>query len=165
VIPFDDIRQHKLLALRAVLTGTISILLLWALFAMRLAKLDDWLYLTGLADIRHVWRGGTSNFSHFLIGGSINFTVGWIVGRLHRNHCNAMVSAFFIFLLLVFDLPRVIPAALSALSNSATFASFIGVASIDFIFLRLPILAGGICAVRSRPKPGSRTDVIASGQA
>src|SRR5689334_17648144 len=65
----QDIRQHKLMTLRAIVLGTLMLILVWVLLASRLADLDDWLFITGLADIRHIWNGGKTAFSHFLIGG------------------------------------------------------------------------------------------------
>src|SRR5438128_2671831 len=131
----QEIRQHKLLALRAVLTGGVALVLLWGFLALRLANLDDWLFVTGLADIRHFWKGGRAPFSHFLIGGSLNFVAGWIVGRLHREHRTAMVAVFFVSLLLVADLPRVLPAALEASHSLEALAHFVGIALLDFVFL------------------------------
>ena len=146
---YGDLRHHKLLALRAVITGFVALTLVWVLFALRLANLDDWLFVTGVADIRHFWRGGRAVFSHFLIGGSLNFSVGWIVGRLHRQHRVAMVSVFFLLLVLLLDLPRVIPATIAAARSFDGFLRFFGIALADFVFLRLPILVGGIRCVRS----------------
>ncbi len=156
-VAYRDIRQHKWLAARAVLTGAAGLFLLWSLLALRLANLDDWLYLTGLADIRHFWRNGRAVFSHFLIGGALNFTVGWVVGVLHRQHRTSMVLVFFVSLLLLLDLPRVIPAAIEAAHRAETFSSFVGIALMDFLFLRVPILAGGIWCVR--PRPSSRLEM------
>jgi hypothetical protein len=146
-----DVREHKLLALRAIIIGVISILVLWRVVALPLANLDDWLYVTGIADIRHFWRGGRSFFAHFLIGGGINFSVGWMVRRLHRRYRVAMVSCFFVTLLVFADLPRVVPAALTASRDANVFWRFIGIALLDFAFLRLPILVGGIWAVSEGP--------------
>jgi hypothetical protein len=142
-------RQHKLLAFRAVIVGNVLLFLAWGIFALRLADLDDWLFVTGLIDIRYFWRGGRAAVSHFLIGGGLNFFVGWIVGRTHRQHRTAMVSAFFISLVLIFDLIRVLPPFIEATRKSVeAFSHFVSIGFIDFVFLRLPILVGGICCVR-----------------
>jgi hypothetical protein len=150
----QDIRQHKLLALRAVIIGTVALLLVWIIFAEKLADLDDWLFVTGLADIRYFWKGGRASFSHFLIGGGLNLFVGWIVGRTHRQHRTALVSAFFISLVLAFDMPRVLPALVDAAHRgNGPFVHFVSIGCIDFVFLRLPILIGGIFCVRDvRPR-------------
>lgn len=68
----QDIRQHKLLALRAVVVGNVVLFLVWGIFALRLANLDDWLFVTGILDVRNFWKGGRAAFSHFLIGGGLN---------------------------------------------------------------------------------------------
>jgi hypothetical protein len=105
--------------------------------------------VTGLIDIRYLWKGGTAPFSHFLIGGGLNFFVGWIVGRMHREYRTAMVTAFFVSLLLIFDLGRVLPPFIEATRKSVqAFSHFVGIGFVDFVFLRLPILVGGICCVR-----------------
>ena len=91
-----DIRHHPLLTVRALTSGWVALLLLWALLAMRLAHIDDWLFAAGLADIRTFWRGGSAPFPHLSIGGVLNASAGWLVGRLHRRYNAAMVSAFFV---------------------------------------------------------------------
>ena len=143
-----DIREHKALTARAIITGFVTLFALWILLATRLARLDDWLFQTGLADIRWLWRGGRHPFAHFLIGGSLNFAVGWIVGRTHRRYALPMVFVFFAVLIVFIDLPRVIPAALEASRNADVFIRFFGVGLSDFIFLRLPIIAGALLAAR-----------------
>ena len=152
----QEIRQNKLLALRAVIVGNLALFLCWAIFALRLATLDDWLFATGLVDIRYFWRGGSTAFSHFLIGGGLNLFVGWIVGRTHRQHRSAMVTAFFLSLVLIFDIHRVLPPFIEATRRSVEALShFVSIALIDFALLRLPILVGGIWCVRdvSRSTP------------
>jgi len=145
----QDIRQHKLLALRAVFVGNVALLLVWIIFAQRLADLDDWLFATGLADIRYFWKGGRASFSHFLIGGGLNLFVGWIVGRTHRQHRTASVSAFFISLVLAFDIPRVLPPLVDEVRGGMDpLVHFVSIGFIDFALLRLPILIGGIYWVR-----------------
>jgi hypothetical protein len=144
----QDIRQHKLLALRAVIVGNVVLFLAWGIFALRLADLDDWLFVTGLVDIRYLWKGGRAPFSHFLIGGGLNFFVGWMVGRTHRQHRTAMVIAFFVSLILIFDLTRVLPPFIQATRKGLeAFSHFLSIGFLDFVFLRLPILVGGICCV------------------
>ena len=150
----QEIRQNKVLALRAVIVGNLTLFLVWAIIASRLADLDDWLFATGLVDIRYFWRGGRTAFSHFLIGGGLNLFVGWTVGRTHRQHRIAMVSAFFISHVLIFDLHRVVPTFIEATRKSVeALSDFVSIALIDFAFLGLPILIGGIWCVRD----GSRS--------
>jgi hypothetical protein len=156
----QDIRQHKLMTLRAIVLGTLVLILVWVLLASRLADLDDWLFITGLADIRHIWNGGKTAFSHFLIGGGLNLFVGWVVGRTHRQYRIAMVCAFFIWLVLIFDIPRVLPAFIEATRKSSdAFWHFVSIGFNDFVFLRLPILFGGIFCVR---EPSGTAEVSVS---
>jgi hypothetical protein len=158
----QDIRQHKLLALRAVIIGNVVLLLVWILFAEKLAELDDWLFVTGLADIRYFWKGGRASFSHFLIGAALNLFVGWIVGRTHRQHRTALVSAFFISVVLVFDIPRVLPSLFEAGRRGLdAVVHFAGIGCVDFALLRLPILIGGICCVRN-VRPGAQLPRVLS---
>ena len=63
-----DIWNQKLLTLRAVILGNAVMLFVWIVFAMRLADLDNWLFVTGIADIRDYCMGGKGLLSHFLIG-------------------------------------------------------------------------------------------------
>jgi hypothetical protein len=77
--------------------------------------------------------------------------VGWIVGRTHRGHHGAMLWSFFVALIVLVDLPRVLPAAIEAVQTSkGAFTRFFGIGLADFIFLRLPILGGGIWCVRQK---------------
>src|SRR5262245_36401694 len=94
VASYREIVTHKWLALRAVVVGWSVLLLLWILFARRLADLDFWFYAMGWADFRRYWDGGRTALSHFAIGGLLNLMVGYIVGRLHPRHRRAMVMAF-----------------------------------------------------------------------
>jgi hypothetical protein len=158
----QDIRRHKLLALRAVIIGNVVLLLVWIIFAQKLADLDDWLFVTGLADIRYFWKAGRATFSHFLIGGGLNLFVGWIVGRTHLQHRTAMVSAFFISLVLVFDIPRVLhPLVEAGRSGIDALVHFVSIGFVDFALLRLPILIGGICCVRN-VRPRARLPLVHS---
>src|SRR5262245_64427948 len=91
-----DIRHHPLLTVRALISGWVALLLLWALLAMRLAHIDDWLFAAGLADIRTFWRGGAAPLPHLLIGGVLNASAGWLVGRLHRRYNAGLGGAFFV---------------------------------------------------------------------
>jgi hypothetical protein len=60
-----------------------------------------------------------------------------------------MVLVFVASLLLISDLPKFIPAAISAWGPGHE--RFWGLVTLDFIFMRLPILAVGIGGVRGLP--------------
>jgi hypothetical protein len=144
-----DVRDHKWLAMRALLVGWAALIGLW-IIAGRLVYLDDWLFVRGLADIRSFWPDPRRPFFHFLIGGGVNAAAGWIVGRFHREYRTAMVLLFFISLLMISDLPRFIPAAIAAWGPGHE--RFWGIVTLDFIFMRLPIIAAGIWGVRDLPE-------------
>jgi hypothetical protein len=136
-----DIVDHKWLALRALIFGWTAFWILW-LVAIPLLSLDDWLFVRGIADIRSLWPDPRHPFFHFLIGGSLNAATGWIVGHFHREHRIPFVLLFFASLLTILDLPRFIPAAIDALGPGHE--QFWGIVTVDFVFLRLPILAAGL---------------------
>jgi hypothetical protein len=141
------ILRHKLLALRAILVGWTSLILLARLAAPRLAELDFWLYALGW-DIRVFWSGEHSWVAHFLIGGLLSMTVGYIVGRFHRVHRIAMVLAFFLSLTVLFDMPRIVISVIELWGEWERLARFTAIALVDFVLLRLPILLGGIVGIR-----------------
>lgn len=154
-----DIRDHKWLAVRAILVGWAALVVLWIITG-RLVYLDDWLFVTGLADIRSFWPDPRHPFFHFLIGGSVNATAAWIVGRFHREYRTAMVLVFFVSLLVISDLPQFMPAAIAALGPGHE--RFWGIVIQDFIFMRLPIVVVGIGSVRNlrRQPPGAPNPVV-----
>lgn len=144
-----DIRDHKWLALRAILVGWTALICPWIVTG-RLVFLDDWLFVTGITDIRRFWPDPRHPFFHFLIGGSVNAAAAWIVGRFHREQWTSMVLVFFASLLLISDLPEFIPAAISAWGPGHE--RFWGIVILDFIFMRLPIVALGIWGARRLPR-------------
>ena len=139
-----EIRDHKWLAMRAILVGWTALVVLWILIG-RLVYLDDWLFVTGLADLRSFWPDPRHPFFHFLIGGGVNAAAAWIVARFHREYRTTMVLVFFISLLVISDLPQFIPAAIAAWEPGHE--RFWGIVILDFIFMRLPIVAVGIGSV------------------
>jgi len=151
-----DIRHHPLLTVRALTSGWVALLLLWALLAMRLAHIDDWLFAAGLADIRTFWRGGSAPFPHLLIGGVLNASAGWLVGRLHRRYKAAMVSAFFVSFVLLSDARRVIEVEASRIGEPPWRG--LALCLLDFTFMTVPILVAGIWGVRD-PRPERRVTV------
>ena len=123
-------------------------MLLWVLLATHFAHIDNWLFATGLADIRAFWRGGSAPFSHFLIGGTLNATTGWLVGRVYHRHKVAMVSAFFLSFVLLSDIPRVIDVGTEAARTGEPPWRGLGICLLDFAFMTVPILLAGIWCVR-----------------
>ncbi len=94
VMWISRIRDHKWLAVRAILVGWAALFALW-IAASSLIYFDDWLFVTGLADIRSFWPDPRRPLFHFLIGCGVNAAAGWIVGRLYREYRTLMVPLFF----------------------------------------------------------------------
>ena len=145
---FFDMAHHKLLSMRAVVVGWVALIVISVSLAPPLARLDYWLYALGWADIRPYWSGDHAWVGHFLIVGVLNTMVGYVVGRLHPRYRAAMVLAFFLSLTLFFDMPRFVLAVIDVWGDWNRLARFLGTALADFVFLRLPILVGGIWSVR-----------------
>ena len=143
-----DIRDNPGLAVRSAAVGWIALWVLWGVVAPWLVRFDDWLFVRGVADIRDFWPDPRAPFFHFLIGGGFNAAVGWFVGRVARDHQTPMVLLFFVSVLVISDLPRFVPAALAALGPGH--GRFWGIVVLDFVFLRLPIVAAGIGGVGGR---------------
>ncbi len=117
-----------------------------------LVNLDEWLWVRGLADIRSWWPDTRGPILHVSIGAGASALMGWIVGHFHRKHRTALVLLYFVFVLVVIDLPRFIPAAIASFRHVHFWLSMM----IYFVFFRLTILVGGIWGVRaSSQQPGA----------
>jgi hypothetical protein len=136
----EEIRAHKLLAVRAVLIGWTVALFLWWSLALRLAQLDELLFFAGWGDYRWFWKSGSGPVSHFLIGGLLNFTAGWIVGLLHRERKAAMVTAFFVSFAVVADGARIMDVLQNA--DKGNLWRGLGICLLDFLFMKVPVLGG-----------------------
>ena len=135
--------------MRALVVGWTALLLFWVIVA-RLMRLDDWLFMGGIVNIRPWWPDPARNpFVHVAVGAAVNAAAGWLVGHFHRDHRTSMVLLFFMSLLLIGDLPRFIPAAMASWGDGL----FWGIVATDFTFMRLPILVAGIWGVRDRRQP------------
>ena len=137
-----DIRDHKWLAVRAILVGWAALIVLWVV-TFFLFNLDDWLFARGMADLRAFWPDPRRPFFHFLIGGLVNAAAAWIVGRFHREHWTPMVLVFFASLL-IYDLTQFTPAAAFGPGRGR----FWGIITLDFLFMRLPMVAVALWGVR-----------------
>src|SRR5437773_2937636 len=50
-----DARAHKMLTIRGVIVGLAFLVLFKGFIQVPLTRLDDWLFVTGLADVRSAW--------------------------------------------------------------------------------------------------------------
>jgi hypothetical protein len=80
-----DIRGHKLLALRAVVTGFAAVIVFDYLTRTWLNSFNGALWING-----H-WVQVRPGYAWVSFGGSVS---GWIVGRLHRPHSASMTLVF-----------------------------------------------------------------------
>jgi hypothetical protein len=147
-----EIREHRWLALRAIVVGWVAWWVLWIVASWLVLDFDDWLFVGGVADIRWFWRILRTPFFHILVGAAVAAGTGWLVGRSDREHRVPMVLLFFISHMIIGDLPRFIPAALTAFGPGQGRLWWIVVS--DFVFMRVPIVMAGICLTRGTSTPG-----------
>jgi hypothetical protein len=139
-----QIGRHKLLALRAVLTGWAAWMLSWYLIALPLYRLYSSTVRTlGLGPMQFWWRHYYS-YPLVLVPCVGGFLSGWLVARFHRSHRVAMVFLYALSVLLT-SLPEFFRLASNSLSNTrfvpylALYLSVsLGVVSILFGGLRSP---------------------------
>ena len=139
-----EIRDHKWLAARAIFVGSLAFIVVTSL-VLWLANLDEWLWVRGLMDIRAWWPDVRRPILHVSIGAGASALTGWIVGYFHRAHRTPLVLLYFVFVLVLIDLPRFIPAAIASFRQAHFWLSMI----IYFVFFRLTILIGGIWGVHA----------------
>jgi hypothetical protein len=93
-----DVRDHKLLALRAVTVGFASMWMFWALASLPLRVV--WVLSNGGLYLGSHWMTLDYSWMHYRGYLALLLSVvgsagsGWIVARLHREHQTAMVLAF-----------------------------------------------------------------------
>jgi hypothetical protein len=149
-----EIRDNKWLAVRALLVGSLAFLAVASLVVW-LANLDEWLWVRGLIDIRGWWPDARRPILHVSIGAGASALTGWIVGYFHREHRTALVLLYFVFVLALIDLPRLVSAASASFRQAHFWLSMV----IYFVFFRVTILVGGICGVRAdATRTGFRKD-------
>jgi len=141
----SDIRAYKLLAMRGVIVGFAFVFLFEWFIQDPLSRLDDWLFVTGLADVRWAWPN--HRFLMMALGCVSGTCCGWTVVRWHR------ISTVFLFVafLMLFDVLWcwlvVVPAVRSTPAFVWSLPGFL--IEIVFVFVAFPttILLGGLWGV------------------
>ncbi len=104
----EELRRHKFLVIRAMLTGLAGMFLFGWLLG---DPLFDW--IDGLAEV----RGMAPRIYPPMIIGSVGYVISaWIVARLHRAHRSATVVSF-LACALVFQLPRLCSLVVDAVGH------------------------------------------------
>lgn len=140
-----DICRHSVLACRALLVGWVLLGVAFAFVVPRFRELDEWLFVTGLADVRAWWP---AHHAVWFVVSALTFAkVGWAVGRFHGP---SMVLLFFASVLAL-DASRLVWLMATTPWNAADLVAGVGAAAA----LRLPILVGGVWGARRRTGRGN----------
>lgn len=138
----NEVRTHKLLTVRAVITGWAALILSGYLISRPLYKL----YLGALValGLRPPWFWWWHYYSYPLVfvpcvGG---FLSGWLVARFHRSLRVSMVSMYVISVLLT-AFPEFLRLATNSLSNSR-FVPYLLTYSLTESLFVVSILLGGL---------------------
>jgi hypothetical protein len=148
----NEVRTHKLLAVRAVITGWAALILSSYLISFPLYKL----YSRVLMDLgfRPLWFWWWHYYTYPIvlvpcIGG---FLSGWLVARFHRAYRVTMVTVYAVSVLLT-SLPEIFRLATNSLSNSRFVPYLLSHLLIECLFV-VSILLGGL---RSRNPQTARS--------
>jgi len=138
-----DIRSHKLLAMRGVFAGMAFLFLFQRFIQAPLSHLDDWLFVTGLADVRSAWPN--HRFLMMALGCVGGTCCGWTVVRWHRTSTVFLFVAF----LMLFDVLWYWLVAVPAVRSTPAFVWSLPGFLIVFVFIVFPttILLGGLWGV------------------
>jgi hypothetical protein len=146
---WEDVRAHKLLALRAVAVGTSALWLYFRYAYYPVAHFDQWLFAAGFLDHFVGWR--YPGLMEWLAGTAGTCGSFWLVGRFHRA---SMVVVLYLFVLLIGDVPRLV--WIYSSEYPRVLFSVIPGALTVFTLFRLPMLVVGLWAARprqARPDP------------
>lgn len=130
-----EIRAHKMLAIRAVLSGCAAAWLLGFLL-LHVARGPVGTAVETLSgESRHIFFGTWGPFIT-LVG------AGWLVGRLHRHNRRAMVLVFAAFVFLI-DIPELHRRIVNAVADEHYVSALYGFISAETLAM-LGILLGGL---------------------
>jgi len=156
----QEIRAHKLLAVRAVATG-------WAVWYMYGVFVSPWLSRI-LISLGHklplaLQHGAPYGFVWWIIWLSVRAASGWIVARFHRGHQTAMVLLFSASVLLwkLRMLPWTFILVGDAFGNSIFFP-YLASQLAGVILAPVSILAGGLLGVPPESDPPIKSVQVAT---
>jgi hypothetical protein len=147
---WSDLRQHQLLALRAIITG-------WAVFwvfsnylAFPLFRFDQFLFVTGL--VKWFWLNGyglPDVLQHPLVQGATACALsGWIVGRFSRG--GVMGVLVYVASLLLIDIFMVVRLEAREFGNHGRLWFPLQIAATVLLVWRVPALVAGLWAASQR---------------
>jgi len=138
----NEIRTHKLLTVRAVITGWAALILSGYLISLPLYKLySRALVALGLGPLRFWWWHYYTYPIIFVpcVGG---FLSGWLVARFHRTYRVAMVTMYVISVALA-GFPEFFRLATNSVNNSRFVPYLLNYSLIEGLFV-VSILLGGL---------------------
>jgi hypothetical protein len=140
----SQIREHKWLALRAIVTGY----LIWYVFSVTLLKgfVRPW-----MSPDTTVERAAYMGLSY-----AIWIANGWIIAKLHRPYSSAMVFAYMLWAI-VYSVPVVFTRALDAVQVSSV-SSVVASEVFSRVATLLMVMAGGTFAAYRQQLKQTRTD-------
>jgi len=94
---FREIRDHKLVAIRAIALGFICVELLFRYVVYDALHYDEWLFTRGLVKWFYLNGYGLPQWAMMPAIAVVSAAGGWIVGRTHRRYGSSMVFAFALF--------------------------------------------------------------------
>jgi hypothetical protein len=94
----SDIRDHKVVTLRALAVGATSVWFVGNFVIFPLLGFDEWLFTRGLVKWFYLNGYGFPRWFGPLHAQAVMFALsGWIVGRTHRRYGISMVLAYAVF--------------------------------------------------------------------
>jgi len=130
---FQEIRQHKLLAVRAILTALVSWYGLGPVYRAVVANFHNYFGWT-----LPRFEGALLLLIAVVIPA---MSIGWLVGRLHRQHPAAMVLAVAVFILAI-HLPELCRRVLNALDDARYFPALVDQARSMILGISCVLLGG-----------------------